>query len=305
MINKKYITLISIIIILTIILTITIFLKNKGYSLPNLKAINSNITEIKINRADKENISIKLTDNKWTVNDKYNADNSLIESMTNVLYNIQPVEIVSRGDAEALQKYKLSDDEILTVTVLDNSSKEIRNIKFGMKSTIGNTVYGQIANDKNIYLLGNTSSNPKDIFDKTESDFINKTISSIRHDNIQKITIEYNNNSYTLEKSKDDENSWIKTWNNNSISVNDAYSSVFAMANLKADGLIEDNNMAKNQSLYKISIQTSEGSTLSYSILNKMNDGKYEITSDNDSNRYYLSDSAFNNLEEAINKITA
>ena len=305
MINKKYITLISIIIILTIILTITIFLKNKGYSLPNLKAINSNITEIKINRADKENISIKLTDNKWTVNDKYNADNSLIESMTNVLYNIQPVEIVSRGDAEALQKYKLSDDEILTVTVLDNSSKEIRNIKFGMKSTIGNTVYGQIANDKNIYLLGNTSSNPKDIFDKTESDFINKTISSIRHDNIQKITIEYNNNLYILEKSKDDENSWIKTWNNNSISVNDAYSSVFAMANLKADGLIEDNNMAKNQSLYKISIQTSEGSTLSYSILNKMNDGKYEITLDNDSNRYYLSDSAFNNLEESINKITA
>ena len=305
MINKKYITLISIIIILTIILTITIFLKNKGYSLPNLKAINSNITEIKINRADKENISIKLTDNKWTVSDKYNADNSLIESMTNVLYNIQPVEIVSRGDAEALQKYKLSDDEILTVTVLDNSSKEIRNIKFGMKSTIGNTVYGQIANDKNIYLLGNTSSNPKDIFDKTESDFINKTISSIRHDNIQKITIEYNNNSYTLEKSKDDENSWIKTWNNNSISVNDAYSSVFAMANLKADGLIEDNNMAKNQYLYKISIQTSEGSTLSYSILNKMNDGNYEITLDNDSNRYYLSDSAFNNLEESINKITA
>lgn len=305
MINKKYITLISIIIILTIILTITIFLKNKGYSLPNLKAINSNITEIKINRADKENISIKLTDNKWTVNDKYNADNSLIESMTNVLYNIQPVEIVSRGDAEALQKYKLSDDEILTVTVLDNSSKEIRNIKFGMKSTIGNTVYGQIANDKNIYLLGNTSSNPKDIFDKTESDFINKTISSIRHDNIQKITIEYNNNLYILEKSKDDENSWIKTWNNNSISVNDAYSSVFAMANLKADGLIEDNNIAKNQYIYKISIQTSEGSTLSYSILNKMNDGNYEITLDNDSNRYYLSDSAFNNLEEAINKITA
>ena len=305
MINKKYITLISIIIILTIILTITIFLKNKGYSLPNLKAINSNITEIKINRADKENISIKLTDNKWTVNDKYNADNSLIESMTNVLYNIQPVEIVSRGDAEALQKYKLSDDEILTVTVLDNSSKEIRNIKFGMKSTIGNTVYGQIANDKNIYLLGNTSSNPKDIFDKTESDFINKTISSIRHDNIQKITIEYNNNLYILEKSKDDENSWIKTWNNNSISVNDAYSSVFAMANLKADGLIEDNNIAKNQYIYKISIQTSEGSTLSYSILNKMNDGNYEITLDNDSNRYYLSDSAFNNLEESINKITA
>lgn len=303
MINKKYTILISIIIILTVILITTIFLKNKGYSLPNLKAINSNITEIKINRANKENISIKLTDDKWTVNEKYNADNSIIESITNIFNTIQPVEIVSRGDAEALQKYKLSDDEILTVTALDSSSKEVRNIKFGMKSTIGNTVYGQIGNDKNIYLLGNTSSNPKDAFDKTESDFINKTISSIRHDNIQKITIEYNNNSYTLEKSKDDENSWVKAWNNNTISLNDAYSSVFLISNLKADGLIDDNNASKNQPIYKITIQTTEGTALSYSILNKMDNGNYEITLENDSNRYYLSEDSFNSFAEAINKI--
>ncbi|WP_297276694.1 DUF4340 domain-containing protein [uncultured Brachyspira sp.] len=303
MINKKYTILISIIIILTVILITTIFLKNKGYSLPNLKAINSNITEITINRANKENISIKLTDDKWTVNEKYNADNSIIESITNILNTIQPVEIVSRGDAEALQKYKLSDDEILTVTALDSSSKEVRNIKFGMKSTIGNTVYGQIGNDKNIYLLGNTSSNPKDAFDKTESDFINKTISSVRQDNIQKITIEYNNNSYTLEKSKDDENSWVKAWNNNTISLNDAYSSVFLISNLKADGLIDDNNASKNQPIYKITIQTTEGTALSYSILNKMDNGNYEITLENDSNRYYLSEDSFNSFAEAINKI--
>ena len=303
MINKKYTILISIIIILTVILITTIFLKNKGYSLPNLKAINSNITEVTINRANKENISIKLTDDKWTVNEKYNADNSIIESITNIFNTIQPVEIVSRGDAEALQKYKLSDDEILTVTALDSSSKEVRNIKFGMKSTIGNTVYGQIGNDKNIYLLGNTSSNPKDAFDKTESDFINKTISSVRQDNIQKITIEYNNNSYTLEKSKDDENSWVKAWNNNTISLNDAYSSVFLIANLKADGLIDDNNASKNQPIYKITIQTTEGTALSYSILNKMDNGNYEITLENDSNRYYLSEDSFNSFAEAINKI--
>ena len=303
MINKKYTILISIIIILTVILITTIFLKNKGYSLPNLKAINSNITEVTINRANKENISIKLTDDKWTVNEKYNADNSIIESITNIFNTIQPVEIVSRGDAEALQKYKLSDDEILTVTALDSSSKEVRNIKFGMKSTIENTVYGQIGNDKNIYLLGNTSSNPKDAFDKTESDFINKTISSVRQDNIQKITIEYNNNSYTLEKSKDDENSWVKAWNNNTISLNDAYSSVFLIANLKADGLIDDNNASKNQPIYKITIQTTEGTALSYSILNKMDNGNYEITLENDSNRYYLSEDSFNSFAEAINKI--
>ena len=303
MINKKYITLISIIIILTIILTATIFFKNKGYSLPNLKAINSNITEIKINRANKENISIKLMDNKWIINDKYNADNYLIESMTNILNTIQPVEIVSRGDNEALQKYKLTDDEILTVSALDSSSKEIRNIKFGMKSSIGSTVYGQIENDKNIYLLGNTSSNPKDAFDKSESDLANKTISFIRHDNIEKITIEYNNNSYILEKSKDDENNWVKTWNNNTISSDDAYSSVFAMANLKADGLIEDSNAPQNEALYKINIQTTNNTAISYNVLNKIENGNYEVKLENDSNRYYLSEPSFNNFAEAIGKI--
>lgn len=303
MINKKYITLISIIIILTIILTATIFFKNKGYSLPNLKAINSNITEIKINRANKENISIKLMDNKWIINDKYNADNYLIESMTNILNTIQPVEIVSRGDNEALQKYKLTDDEILTVSALDSSSKEIRNIKFGMKSSIGSTVYGQIENDKNIYLLGNTSSNPKDAFDKSESDLANKTISFIRHDNIEKITIEYNNNSYILEKSKDDENNWVKTWNNNTISSDDAYSSVFAMANLKADGLIEDGNAPQNEALYKINIQTTNNTAISYNVLNKIENGNYEVKLENDSNRYYLSEPSFNNFAEAIGKI--
>ena len=303
MINKKYITLISIIIILTIILTATIFFKNKGYSLPNLKAINSNITEIKINRANKENISIKLMDNKWIINDKYNADNYLIESMTNILNTIQPVEIVSRGDNEALQKYKLTDDEILTVSALDSSSKEIRNIKFGMKSSIGSTVYGQIENDKNIYLLGNTSSNPKDTFDKSETDLVNKTISFIKHDNIEKITIEYNNNSYILEKSKDDENNWVKTWNNNTISSDDAYSSVFAMANLKADGLIEDSNAPQNEALYKINIQTTNNTAISYNVLNKIENGNYEVKLENDSNRYYLSEPSFNNFAEAIGKI--
>ena len=65
-ITKKYAILLSIIIILAVILVLTLFLKNRGYSLPTLKAIDSGITEIKINRGTNEtsSIIIKLEDSK-------------------------------------------------------------------------------------------------------------------------------------------------------------------------------------------------------------------------------------------------
>ena len=64
-----------------------------------------------------------------------------------------------------------------------------------------------------------------------------------------------------------------------------------------------DPDASKNQPIYKITIQTTEGTALSYSILNKMDNGNYEITLENDSNRYYLSEDSFNSFAEAINKI--
>lgn len=302
-ITKKYITLSSIIVILIIILIAITFMKNRGYSLPELKKINSNISEITIKRGANETISIKYNDNKWTVNDKYNADDNLLTSITNALSTIQPIEIVSRGDDNSISKYKLSNEESLTVSALDNSSKEVRNIKFGMKSTFGNSVYAKINNDNNIYLLGNTSTNPKDIFDKTENDLINKTISQIRNDDIEQITIEYNNNSYTLSKNTNDtNNTWIKNWNNNTVQGNDIYTSVFTLANLNADGLITNDNINKNTSLYKINIQALNGN-ISYEVLNKLDDNNYEIANNNDNNRYYMTENSFNSFKESIDNI--
>ena len=128
-ITKKYAILSSIIIILAVILVLTLFLKNRGYSLPTLKAIDSGITEIKINRGTNEtsSIIIKLEDGKWTVNEKYKADSDIVISMTNALNSIQPVEIISRGDAEAedREKYRLLDDETINVIAIDGSSKEV------------------------------------------------------------------------------------------------------------------------------------------------------------------------------------
>ena len=300
-IGKKYAILSSIIIILAVILVLTMFLKNRGYSLPTLKAIDSGITEIKISRGTNEILSIKLEEGKWTVNDKYKADSDVVADMTNALNTIQPVEIISRGDAEEdREKYRLFDDESLNVIAIDGSSKEVRNIRFGMKSNLGNNVYSQIDKDKNIYLLGNLSSNPKDIFDKSEDDIINKTISSVRNDSINKIIISYNNRDYTLEKSEGATN-WIKN-NDSTVNINDLYGQVYTIANLKADGLIkEDSN--KNSVLYKIEISTGSN-TFFYEILNKNNrENNYEVTLENDNNRYYITDATFTNLKDAIDNI--
>lgn len=295
-INKKYAILSSIIIILAVILVLTILLKNRGYSLPTLKAINSNISEIKINRGTNETLSIKLNEGKWILNEEYIADSDIIESMTNALNLIKPVEIISRGEDDK-EKYKLLDEELLTVIAIDNSLKELRNIKFGMKATLGNNVYAQIDKDKNIYLLGNLSSNPKDIFDKSEDDIINKTISSIRNDKINKITVSYNNKDYTLEKSES--TNWLKVWNNSTVKVDDLYSPIYTIANFKADGLIKE-NLDKNLALYKIEIFADNDFVL-YEILNKNNN--YEVSLSNDNNRYYINDATFSNLKEAIDNI--
>ena len=298
-INKKYAILSSIIVILAVILVLTILLKNRGYSLPTLIAINSNISEIKINRGTNETLSIKLNEEKWILNEEYIADSDIVASMTNALNSIQPVEIISRGDAEAedREKYRLLDDESLNVIAIDGSSKELRNIKFGMKATLGNNVYAQIDKDKNIYLLGNLSSNPKDIFDKSEDDIINKTISSIRNDKINKITVSYNNKDYTLEKSES--TNWLKVWNNSTVKVDDLYSPIYTIANFKADGLIKE-NLDKNLALYKIEIFADNDFVL-YEILNKNNN--YEVSLSNDNNRYYINDATFSNLKEAIDNI--
>ncbi len=295
-INKKYAILSSIIVILAVILVLTILLKNRGYSLPTLKAINSNISEIKINRGTNETLSIKLNEGKWILNEEYIADSDIIESMTNALNLIKPVEIISRGEDDK-EKYKLLDEELLTVIAIDNSLKELRNIKFGMKATLGNNVYAQIDKDKNIYLLGNLSSNPKDIFDKSEDDIINKTISSIRNDKINKITVSYNNKDYTLEKSES--TNWLKVWNNSTVKVDDLYSPIYTIANFKADGLIRE-NLDKNLALYKIEIFADNDFVL-YEILNKNNN--YEVSLSNDNNRYYINDATFSNLKEAIDNI--
>lgn len=295
-ISKKYAILSSIIVILAVILVLTILLKNRGYSLPTLKAINSNISEIKINRGTNETLSIKLNEGKWILNEEYIADSDIIESMTNALNLIKPVEIISRGEDDK-EKYKLLDEELLTVIAIDNSLKELRNIKFGMKATLGNNVYAQIDKDKNIYLLGNLSSNPKDIFDKSEDDIINKTISSIRNDKINKITVSYNNKDYTLEKSES--TNWLKVWNNSTVKADDLYSPIYTIANFKADGLIRE-NLDKNLALYKIEIFAGNDFVL-YEILNKNNN--YEVSLSNDNNRYYINDATFSNLKEAIDNI--
>ncbi len=149
-------------------------------------------------------------------------------------------------------------------------------------------------------MLGNSSSNPKDIFDKTENDLINKTISKIRNDDIEKIIIDDNNNTYALER---DNNNWLKTWNNTEVKANDIYSSIFDLSNLNADGVITNENIKENNMLYKINIQSYSNDNISYEVLNNTDSGKYEIIRTNDNNRYYIDERSFSNFMQSVNNI--
>ena len=55
-IQKKYIILSSIVVVLAVILILTVTLKNKGYSLPQFKTINTQLSEITITRNGNETI---------------------------------------------------------------------------------------------------------------------------------------------------------------------------------------------------------------------------------------------------------
>ena len=169
-----------------------------------------------------------------------------------------------------------------------------------MKSTFGNSVYAKIDNNKNIYLLETS----KDVFDKSEEDIINKTISKVHNDDILKITITTYSNSkiYTLEKSKNEENKWIKTWDNNVVDANELYLSTFNLSNLKADSIIKNMESDTYEKILKIDIQKVDNNIISYTI-EKISNGIYIVKLENDDNIYSITENTFNNLEDSIKNI--
>lgn len=301
--KKKYLTLISTIIVLSIILVVTVLFKNKGYFLPRLKNIKNDITNITIVKNGDNSIVIKKDGDNWIIDGKYKAEKSFMEDMINVINGIKVSELVSRGSKEALEKYKLVSPEKINVKAFGDNNKELRDFSVGMKASFNYQVYGQIKNNKNIYLL-EASQNPREVFDKTVDDLRNKTIVSIQTSAIDKVSIDTKNANYTIEKSITDTNTvyWQTDWKNSLPLDNTVVaSSLLLLGNIKADGFL-DSNIPKMPLLYKVDIVYTNGN-ISWSLFNKLENNLYEMSVENDDTRYYVSENVAVDIIKDIENI--
>ncbi len=307
--NKKYIVLISIIVVLSISLVLTILFKDKGYSIPNLKAIKTDIVNIEITKAG-ETIKISKKDGLWFINDEYNANQS---AASNIVYSINSMtinDLVSRGDEETMSKYSLDSENVLSVVVFDDKNKEVRNFAVGSKGDVGYQVYGQIDKDKNIYTIS-SDNNLRDLFDKNIDGLRNRTISSVIVGNINNLGITKNDTTYTLNKVSPEATSetndvppsyWQATWNNNETVDSTLISSVlYALANIEANGFLNDSNQ-KTEMLYEITINSSD-KLIVFTLFNANSENQYEISLDGDSTRYFISEEVAKRVIDNIENI--
>ena len=307
--NKKYIVLISIIVVLSISLVLTVLFKDKGYSIPNLKAIKTDIVNIEITKAG-ETIKISKKDGLWFINDEYNANQS---AASNIVYSINSMtinDLVSRGDEETMSKYSLDSENVLSVVVFDDKNKEVRNFAVGSKGDVGYQVYGQIDKDKNIYTIS-SDNNLRDLFDKNIDGLRNRTISSVIVGNINNLGITKNDTTYTLNKVSPEATSetndvppsyWQATWNNNETVDSTLISSVlYALANIEANGFLNDSNQ-KTEMLYEITINSSD-KLIVFTLFNANSENQYEISLDGDSTRYFISEEVAKRVIDNIENI--
>ena len=307
--NKKYIVLISIIVVLSISLVLTVLFKDKGYSIPNLKAIKTDIVNIEITKAG-ETIKISKKDGLWFINDEYNANQN---TASNIVYSINSMtinDLVSRGDEETMSKYSLDSENVLSVVVFDDKNKEVRNFAVGSKGDVGYQVYGQIDKDKNIYTIS-SDNNLRDLFDKNIDGLRNRTISSVIVGNINNLGITKNDTTYTLNKVSPEATSetndvppsyWQATWNNNETVDSTLISSVlYALANIEANGFLNDSNQ-KTEMLYEITINSSD-KLIVFTLFNANSENQYEISLDGDSTRYFISEEVAKRVIDNIENI--
>jgi len=311
--NKKYIVLISIIVVLSLSLILTVLFKDKGYAIPNLKTIKTDIVNIEITKAG-ETIKISKKDGTWFINDEYNANQNAVSNMVYSINSMTINDLVSRGDDDTLSRYSLDSENVLSVIAFNDKNKEVRNFSVGSKGDVGYQVYGQIYGDKNIYTIS-SDNNLRDLFDKDIDSLRNRTITSIIVGNINNVDITKESTTYVLNKvspetppSTNDApipSYWVATWNNNETIDAPLMSGVlYALANIEANGFL-NLDTEKTNTLYEISIMSTEDENpLAFTLFDANNENNYEISLAGDNTRYFISEEVakriIDNVENAL-----
>ena len=308
--NKKYIVLISIIVVLSAGLVLTILFKDKGYSIPTLKAIKTDIVNIEITKAG-ETIKISKKDDKWFINDEYNANQNAVSNMAYSINSMAINDLVSRGDEVTMSRYSLDAENVLSVVAFDDKNKKVRHFSVGSKGDVGYQVYGQIDGDKNIYTIS-SDNNLRDLFDKNIDGLRNKTISSVIVGNINNLGITKKDITYTLNKVSPEATSetndvpvpsyWQATWNNNETVDSVLISSVlYALSNIEANGFLNDSS-EKTEILYEITINSTD-KPISFTLFDANSENQYEVSLTLESTRYFISEEVAKRVIDNIENI--
>lgn len=312
--NKKYLILISTIVGLSIILIATIFLKDKGYSVPALKALSADdIEEIRVISSTNEIIISKDDNKNWLLNDKYKADSDAIISMTTGLSTIEITDLLSRAEDDILSRYGLDSNNVINIIAFDDKNKEIRNIDLGFDATISYQNFAQIKDDDNIYIVI-ASDNLRTTFDKSLEKLRNKKISSLLTVAIDEVNITKNDVEYSMSRQSPDPaintnatplpSYWTAVWKNNAVIDGKLINSMLnSIGNVSSQGFLEDID-ERGALLYTIAVGNEDNDEkVQYSIFEPNADKKYEVMVENDNSRYFINENSFNRINNTINAV--
>ena len=312
--NKKYLILISAIVGLSIILIATILLKDKGYSVPTLKAVSADdIEEIRIISSTNEIIISKEDDKNWLLNDKYKADTNAIMSMAFAISSFEITDLLSRADDDVLSRYGLDSNNMIKIIAFNDKNKEIRNIDLGFNATIAYQNFAQINDDDNIYIVSATD-NLRTTFDTKLEKLRNRKISSLLTVAIDEVNITKNDVEYSMSRQAPDPaintnatplpSYWTADWKNNAVIDGKLINSMLnSIGSVSAAGFLEDID-ERGALIYTIILGNEDNDEkVQYSIFEANADRQYEVIVENDNSRYFISENSFNRINNTIDAV--
>ncbi len=189
-IDKKYI-LAGIIGILLLYIVVSRYIDFSS-DIPSFPSWDEKVDEIVINNS-KGKFKIYKKKNKWLINkEAYKAKKSVVDNMKRKLKELKIIEQVS--DKAFYHTYGLDKGQYMEI-IAKKGAKEIRNIKFGKKSSTQHT-YVRVKNKKGVYLAQDVFT----MFDKDLDTFRDKIIMKLAKDAITDMQITYRGRTFHFYK---------------------------------------------------------------------------------------------------------
>lgn len=266
--KKEYIILTIIIIALGAYL----YFQNSDsthYTLPQPEAITqSKITKIEIAKKDGI-VSISKEDNDWFVGqNKFPADQTKLTPVLKMLKEIKLTALISESGNYA--RYELDDAGKSTVTAWVNDKVVIK-IDIGKTASSYKHTFVKLDSNKNVY---HAAQNLKSIIDKTEENFVDKTILTFKPEAAYSVKITDEDKTYSFTKTIDDvkidvekkdsaekpapkpEEYWLSSTGDKKEKVNiDAF--IKAFSNLECNNFVADlKKDALSKPIYSVTVTT-------------------------------------------------